>query len=175
VLDANGVKMSKRLGNIVDPWSVIPNTGRRRAAVPRVVQPGLEARAFDEAQIREGVTVSRHAEERLRRHVRPVCELWMGTVALDPRAGARPAIDRWMLSRLATVEREVDALLEASTQRARRRRSWASSSTTSRTGTCVGRATGSTTSASDDNRAAFATLHEVLVVTVRLLAPLAPF
>src|SRR4030095_2626884 len=27
----------------------------------------------------------------------------------------------------------------------------------------------------EDNRAAFATLHEVLVVTVRLLAPLAPF
>src|SRR6476661_9289025 len=27
----------------------------------------------------------------------------------------------------------------------------------------------------DDNRAAFATLHEILVVTCRLLAPLAPF
>jgi isoleucyl-tRNA synthetase len=36
-------------------------------------------------------------------------------------------------------------------------------------------ARGSTTWTSDDNRAAFATLHEVLVVTCRLLAPFAPY
>ena len=55
----------------------------------------------------------------------------------DPPVAARPVLDRWMLSRLATVERIVDAALRrAMTRRRRRARSSSSSTTTSPTGTC---------------------------------------
>jgi isoleucyl-tRNA synthetase len=89
--------------------------------------------------------------------------------------GERALIDRWILSRLATVEAEADALLTRFdvTSAARlvmgfvaddvsnwyvrqtRPRYWAPDGTL--------------------DRAAFATLHEVLVVVCRLLAPITPF
>jgi len=133
-------------------------------------------RAFDEAQIREGVT----------QFIVTLKNVYGGMFALyanfgwepsdlDPAPAMRPAIDRWMLSRLATVEREVDALLEGF-------------DATAAAKTLMGFLVDDVSNwyvrrtrhrfydvASDDNRAAFATLHEVLVVTVRLLAPLAPF
>jgi isoleucyl-tRNA synthetase len=80
-----------------------------------------------------------------------------------------------MLSRLATVEREVDGLLDAFDATAAAKTlmgflvedvsNWYVRRTRHRFYDV----------ASEDNRAAFATLHEVLVVTVRLLAPFAPF
>ena len=93
----------------------------------------------------------------------------------DPKPDKRPALDRWVLSRLATVEREADDLLaryEATNAakvvmaffdedvskwyvRQSRHRFYDVDE--------------------DDNRAAFATLHEILTVTCRLLAPFAPF
>src|SRR6185503_7196561 len=93
----------------------------------------------------------------------------------DPAPGNRPPLDRWILSRLATVEREVDAALTAfdATNAARLVMqffvddvsNWYVRLTRPRYYD-VDR---------DDNRAAFATLHEVLAVTCRLLAPFAPF
>ena len=177
VLDANGVKMSKRLGNIVDPWSVIPKYGADAVRLFLVSSSQVwKPRAFDEAQIREGVT----------QFIVTLKNVYGGMFALyanfgwepsdlDPTPAARPAIDRWLLSRLATVEREVDALLEGF-------------DATAAAKTLMGFLVDDVSNwyvrrtrhrfydvASDDNRAAFATLHEVLVVTVRLLAPLAPF
>ena len=91
-------------------------------------------------------------------------------------AGGAPADRPLDAVASATVEREVDALLERydATLAARavmdvRRRGRLE----------LVRApqprAASTTSTAPDNRAAFATLHEVLVVTCRLLAPFAPF
>jgi isoleucyl-tRNA synthetase len=93
----------------------------------------------------------------------------------DPGRDDRPALDRWVLSRLASAEAGANRLLDAfdATGAARvvmefvdedvskwyvrssRRRFWDARGT--------------------DSRAAFATLHEVLVATCRLLAPFAPF
>jgi isoleucyl-tRNA synthetase len=90
---------------------------------------------------------------------------------LDPPVAERAPLDRWVLSRLAAVEAEADARLadfdvtvavravmefvenDVSKWHVRRSRHrfWA------------------------DDRAAIATLHEVLVVTSRLLAPITPF
>ena len=91
------------------------------------------------------------------------------------RAPERPPIDRWILSRLAAVEAEADAALESydATGAARLVMSffvddvsnWYVRLNRSRFYEVE----------SDDNRAAFATLREVLVVTCRLLAPIAPF
>jgi isoleucyl-tRNA synthetase len=177
VLDAHGVKMSKRLGNIVDPWSVIPKYGADAVRLFLVSSSQVwKPRTFDEAQIREGVT---QFLVTLRNVYSGMFALyanfgWEPSV-LDPAPADRPAIDRWMLSRLSSVEGEVDALLEAF-------------DATAAAKTLMGflvddvsnwyvrrsRARFYEVSASD-NRAAFATLHEVLVVAARLLAPLAPF
>ncbi len=83
----------------------------------------------------------------------------------DPAPADRPVMDRWMLSRLATVEREIDDATRAVRRdggcaRAhgvrRRRRLELVRAPQSRAA--------STMSTHADNRAAFATLHEVLVV-----------
>ena len=177
VLDAHGVKMSKRLGNIVDPWTVIPKYGADAVRLFLVSSSQVwKPRAFDEGQIREGAG----------QFLVTLKNVYSGMFALyanfgwepsplDPAVGNRPAIDRWMLSRLATVERDVDGYLEAFDATAAAKTlmtfvvddvsNWYVRRTRSRFYDV----------ASDDNRAAFATLHEVLVVTCRLLAPLAPF
>ena len=177
VLDAHGVKMSKRLGNIVDPWTVVPKYGADAVRLFLVASSQVwKPRAFDEAQIREGAT----------QFLVTLKNVYSGMFALyanfgwepsplDPPPQARPAIDRWVLARLATIEREVDAFLATfdATAAARTLMSfvvddvsnWYVRRTRSRFYDVV----------SDDNRAAFATLHETLIVTCRLLAPLAPF
>jgi isoleucyl-tRNA synthetase len=177
VLDAEGVKMSKRLGNIVDPWSVIPKYGADAVRLFLVSSSQVwKPRAFDEAQIREGAT----------QFLVTLKNVYSGMFALyanfgwepsavDPAPADRPPIDRWMLSRLATVEREVDASLEAfdATVAAKTLMSFIVDDVSNwyvrRTRHRFYEVSGS------DNRAAFATLHEVLLVSSRLLAPVAPF
>ena len=177
VLDARGVKMSKRLGNIVDPWTVIPKYGADAVRLFLVSSSQVwKPRAFDEAQIREGAT---QFLVTLKNVYSGMFALYANfgwePSALDPAVADRPAIDRWMLSHLASVEREVDASLEAfdATVAAKTLMNfvvddvsnWYVRRTRARFYDV----------ASDDNRAAFATLHEVLVITCRLLAPFAPF
>ena len=177
VLDAHGVKMSKRLGNIVDPWAVIPKYGADAVRLFLVSSSQVwKPRAFDEAQIREGVTQFLMT---LRNVYSGMFALYANfgwePSALDPARSDRPAIDRWMLSRLATVEADVDALLVAfdATAAARTLMSFVVDDVSN---WYVRRSRARFYEVSSpDNRAAFATLHEVLVVTARLLAPLAPF
>ena len=93
----------------------------------------------------------------------------------DPAPAARPPLDRWMLSRLAEIEQQVDGALERYDATAAARllirfvdddvANWYVRLSRARFYDVD----------TDDNRAAFATLHEVLVTTCRLLAPLAPF
>jgi isoleucyl-tRNA synthetase len=93
----------------------------------------------------------------------------------DPAPENRSPMDRWILSRLATVEKEVDkALTEYDATTAARSimsffvddvSNWYVRLTRPRYYDVD----------ADDNRAAFATLYEILVVTCRLLAPFAPF
>ena len=177
VLDAHGVKMSKRLGNIVDPWTVIPKYGADAVRLFLVSSSQVwKPRAFDEGQIREGATQFLVTLKNVYSGMfAPYANFGWEPSALDPELADRPAIDRWMLSRLAIVEREVDASLEAFDATAAAKAlmnfvvddvsNWYVRRTRSRFYDV----------STDDNRAAFATLHEVLVVTCRLLAPLAPF
>jgi isoleucyl-tRNA synthetase len=95
--------------------------------------------------------------------------------AADPVPADRPLIDRWILSRLATVERAADAaLLDYDATAAVRTilefvdddvANWYVRQSRKRFYDVD----------TADNRAAFATLHEVLTVVCRLLAPFAPF
>jgi isoleucyl-tRNA synthetase len=98
--------------------------------------------------------------------------------AADPAVAERPALDRWVLGRLARVEAEADALLEAYDPTAAARRVMEFfDADVSKWYVRLSRPRfwfeGSAPPA--DARAALATLHEVLVVTARLLAPFAPF
>jgi isoleucyl-tRNA synthetase len=180
VTDAEGKKMSKSRGNIVEPFGVIERHGVDAVRLFLVSSSKVwEERRFDEAVIRQGAG----------RFLRTLKNIYSGMFAnyanfgwspsdADPAVTDRPVMDRWVLSRLSTVERSADELMLAYDPfaasrsvmdfvdddlanwyvRQSRARFWAADNVFS-----------------DDNRAAFATLHEVLVVVCRLLAPFAPF
>ena len=177
VLDKDGLKMSKSRGNTVDPWEVITRQGAD--AVRLFLVSGSQVwipRRFDEDAIRESVG----------RFLLTFKNVYSGIFAQmanfgwspsdgDPEPAARPPIDRWILSRLSSVERNVDRHLESydATLAAREVMqfivddvsNWYVRQTRSRYYDVD----------ADDNRAAFATLHEVLVSSCRLLAPFTPF
>ena len=177
VLDAEGGKMSKSRGNVVDPWSVLPKYGADAVRLFFVASSQVWVpRRFDESAIRDTAG----------RFLLTFKNVYSGIFALyanfgwepsdsDPEVGDRPAIDRWILSRLATVEKETDAALENYDAFTAARQvmtffvddvsNWYVRLNRARFYDVDG----------DDNRAAFATLHEVLSVTCRLLAPFAPF
>jgi len=177
VLDAQGRKMSKRLGNIIAPNTVIPRYGADAVRLFLTTSSQLwTPRRFDEAGIRDTAG----------RFLLTFKNVYTGIFAeyanfgwspsqLDPAPADRPLLDRWILSRLATVEAEADRMLERyeATNAAKAVMTffdedvskWYVRQSRHRFYDVDG----------EDNRAAFATLHEILAVTCRLLAPFAPF
>jgi isoleucyl-tRNA synthetase len=169
--------MSKSRGNAVDPWAVIARHGVDAVRLFLIESSQVWiSRRFDESVIRE----------RAGRFLLTLKNVYSGIFAqyanfgwspsaLDPAPEQRPPIDRWVLSRLATVESQADALLD---------RYEATSAASLLMGFFVDDVANWYVRLSrsrfyevdgEDNRAAFATLHEVLAVTCRLLAPIAPF
>jgi isoleucyl-tRNA synthetase len=176
VLDANGQKMSKSRGNTVDPWEVIGRHGVDAVrlfflAASQVWVP----RRFDEEAIRE--TAGRFLVTL--RNVYGFFALYANfgwaPSSDDPPVAERPLEDRWVLSRLATVSRDADRMLGDfdATGAARLLMSFLTDDVSN----WYVRQTRARYWAPDGaiDRAAFATLHEVLVQLCRLLAPLAPF
>jgi isoleucyl-tRNA synthetase len=178
VLDAEGQKMSKSRGNVVNPWDAISQFGADaiRWYLLGSSHPWLPKR-FDPDGVRE---VQRKVFDTLRNTYRFFAlyanlEGWHPSDA-DPAVADRPVIDRWLLSRLAAVSAFAEQRMEAYDLthavravgefvvddlsnwyvRRSRDRFWGSAD-------------------SDDTRAAFATLHTALLVTARLAAPFAPF
>jgi isoleucyl-tRNA synthetase len=177
VLDADGAKMSKSRGNVVDPWTVIPRYGVDAVRLFFVASSAVWVpRRFDEAAIRD--TAGRFLLTFKNVYSGIFAEYanfgWEPSDA-DPAPEDRAPIDRWILSRLATVEREVDVALGRYDATTAARlimtffvddvSNWYVRLTRPRYYDVD----------AQDNRAAFATLREVLVVTCRLLAPVAPF
>ncbi|HET9453600.1 MAG TPA: isoleucine--tRNA ligase [Gemmatimonadaceae bacterium] len=174
---ADGRKMSKHLGNTVEPWRVMKDYGADAVRFFLVATADVAMqRNFDERAIREQSV----------RFFLTLKNVYSGVFAQyanfgwrpsdrDPSPAKRPLLDRWMLSRLTAVESEVDALLERYDATGAARvitafvdddlANWYVRRSRDRFYEVDG----------DDNRAAFATLHESLVVITRLLAPFAPF
>ena len=180
VKDADGKKMSKSRGNVVEPFGVVERHGADAVRLFLVSSSkAWEERSFDEDALRQQAG----------RFLRTLKNIYSGMFAnyanfgwsptdRDPSWADRPVMDRWVLSRLATIERKADEQMmayDASAAaravmefvdddlanwyvRRSRARFWATDNVFS-----------------EDNCAAFATLHEVLVVVCRLLAPFAPF
>lgn len=173
----DGSKMSKSRGNAVDPWQVIERHGADAVRIFLIASSQIWLpRKFDEDAIRETVG----------RFLLTFKNVYSGIFATyasfgwtpsdeDPLTAERPLIDRWILSRLSTVEQTCDELLDEY-------------SPTHAVNAVMDFFVGDVSNwyvrlnrhrfyevDTEDNRAAFATLYEVLVVTSRLLAPFAPF
>ncbi len=177
VLDAHGQKMSKSRGNVVSPWDVMERHGADAVRLFLVASSQVWVpRRFDENAIRETAG----------RFLLTFRNVYNGIFAQyanfgwtprdkDPKVADRPALDRWILSRLTKVERDVNAHMDSydATLAARRVMQFMDDDV-SKWYVRQSRARFYEVE-SDDNRAAFATLHEVLAVVCRLLAPFAPF
>jgi isoleucyl-tRNA synthetase len=177
VLDADGQKMSKSRGNTVDPMAVMERHGADAVRLFLVTASQVwKPRSFDESVIRETAG----------RFLITLKNLYSGVFAVyanfgwapspkDPARERRSLLDQWVLSRLSSVESEANRLMEAydATSAARLVMEFVDEDVSrwyvrrSRERFYDVR--------SADNRSAFATLHEVLVASCRLLAPVAPF
>ncbi|HEY2377151.1 MAG TPA: isoleucine--tRNA ligase [Gemmatimonadaceae bacterium] len=177
VLDAEGLKMSKSRGNAIDPWTVIERHGVDAVRLFFVASSNVWVpRRFDERVIREQAG----------RFLLTFKNIYSGIFAeyanfgwtpteLDPAVEQRPPLDRWVLGRLAAVERAVDESLGRyqATDAARAIIGFVDDDL-SNWYVRLSRSRFYDVDA-EDNRAAFATLHEVLVSVCRLLAPISPF
>ena len=176
VKDADGLKMSKSRGNTVDPWAVMERHGADAARLFLVSSSEVwKELPFDEAQIRQTAGNFLVTLKNVYAFFALYANFGWTPSDEDPRPEDRPALDRWVLGRLAEVERDADALLAALDPTAAARRvveffdadvsKWYLRLSRGRFYDVH----------TDDQRAAFATLREVLLVTARLLAPFTPF
>lgn len=177
VRDAKGQKMSKSRGNAADPWAVMERHGADATRLFLVSASQMWVpKNFDESVIRDQAG----------RFLITLRNLYHGSFAQyanfgwapsakDPKLADRPLLDRWVLSRLAAVEADADAALERydATSAARAIMQFVDDDLSKWYVRLAKRRFYSVEG--DDNRAAFATLHEVLMVSCRLLAPFAPF
>ena len=176
VRDAKGQKMSKSRGNAVDPWSVMERHGADAVRLFLVASSQVwTPRNFDEAVIREGAGRFLLTLKNVYKFWAELANFGWTPSADDPTPADRPVLDRWVLAQLASVEAEANRHLTAydATNAARAVMAFVDDDV-SKWYVRLSRDRFYDTS-SPDNRAAFATLHEVLTVSCRLLAPFAPF
>jgi isoleucyl-tRNA synthetase len=183
ILDAEGQKMSKSRGNVIEPWTVLD----RQGADPfrwylLTAQSPWDSFRFSLEAVDESM---RFLLTLWNTHVFLVTyaslpDGWVPGTGGDPAPADRPAIDRWILSRLDRTVAVVTDGLEAydATTAGRALESFADDLSNwyvrvSRPRFWGGRR--GDAAADADARAAFATLHECLSTMALLVAPFCPF
>jgi isoleucyl-tRNA synthetase len=175
LLDAQGKKMAKSRGNVVNPWTVIEEHGADAVRLYLISQSQVWLpKRFDAEQIPKLAggffNTLRSTYDFFQRYG----EDWRPENGAPPVA-QRPLVDRWVLARLDDVVREV-------------RRAWSGYDVTAGVRAIMGFVVDDLSNwyvrvnrprfwAPDRaaDTAALATLYEALVTTSRLLAPAAPF
>jgi isoleucyl-tRNA synthetase len=179
VLDADGVKMSKSRGNVVDPWEAVGEFGADaiRYYLLAVSNPWLPKR-YDAKTIGEVRRKFFSTFAATYRFFQLYANIENWTPDRGPPPGERPIMDRWLLSRLDGLTEACRADLDGYdvTHAIRRigefvvddlsnwyvRRSRA-------------RFWGTRAASRETMDAAFSALWEALVTVCRLLAPITPF
>ena len=190
IVDADGRKMSKSLGNVIDPWDVLNRegadalrwyliTGGSPWATRRV-----STEILDEV-VRQFlltlwnvyaffVTYANASGFEPTSQPQDIAAILAGG-EVDPRR--RPTLDRWILSQLAQTVREAREGLEAydATAAGRRIQRFVDDLSNWYVRRARRRFWDPGGSGGTDSRAAFLTLHECLATVARLLAPFTPF
>jgi isoleucyl-tRNA synthetase len=180
IVDEDGRKMSKRLGNVIDPWELVGSRGVDpvRWLMLTDGSPWVTRRVGHEIVddvVRKVFLTVWNTLYFFVTYAR--IDGWTPATASPPPVADRPVMDRWVLAELASLVADVDERLErydATTAgrriatfvddlsnwyvRRTRRRFWAPAG-----------------SDHEDKDAAFATLHRCLVDLAGLLAPFTPF
>ena len=178
VLDKNGVKMSKRLGNAVDPFETIRAHGAdaTRWYMISNAQPWDNLR-FDEAGIEEvkrrffGTLFNTYSFFALYANIDG-----FRYTEVDIPVAQRPEIDRWVLSALSSLIQEVDADLAAyEPTEATRKMMYFVDEQLSNWYVRLCRRRFWKGDYSDDKIAAYQTLYECLIAIAKLMAPISPF
>ncbi len=182
VNDENGRKMSKRLGNVVDPLEVLPQTGADALRWYFYASNPEQPSRFSARLVREST----------QRFLIPLWNAvsfftiyanldgWRPGRADEPSFATRPALDRWILLRLdrlvvavsghldgyrvTEAARELEAFVDDLTNwyiRRSRNRFW--------------EAGGTAEDATGDKESAYQALYHVLATLARILAPFTPF
>ncbi len=178
VLDAEGKKMSKSVGNVADSFEIMATIGADalRWYMMSSSPPWLPKK-FDEAGVREAAS---KVLDTLRNSY-GFFALYANIDGFDPGShvvpvSERPVIDRWLLSRLqSTLSGVVAAMDTYDITKAVRRLQTFILEDVSNWYVRLSRPRFWKGEMDADKRAAYSTLHEVLVGTCRAMAPFAPF
>ncbi len=170
--DVDGRKMSKRLGNVVDPWDMVGEFGADTVRLYLLASSQVwKEKPFDPRQIPQVTGDFLRALT----HTYNFFRSYAGAVDRAPPRADRPLADRWVLARLEATVRSVTE-------------AWSSYEPTAGIRALMDFVVGDLSNwyvrinrdrfwapDGEADPAATATLWECLVVTSRLLAPAAPF
>jgi isoleucyl-tRNA synthetase len=183
IVDAEGKKMSKSLGNMLDPWELVESRGADalRWLLLTEGSPWLPRRVGTELLddvVRSFLLTLWNTYYFFTTYAR--IDGWTPAGSHAPPVGERPVMDRWIVAELAETVRTVDEALDSfdSTGAGRALARFVddlSNWYVRRTRSRFWRPGGLGDGPGSDKDAAFATLHECLVTTIALLAPLVPF